>query len=636
MAKYVAQQSNFTRGELDPRLIARTDTDLYRKGCKRIRNALVTPQGGIKRRPGLRWVDTRANTDEILLAGFEFSSSVGYLLVFLHNQILIYHNDVQVADVTTTWPGSVVSQLRFTQSADTMFICHPNYPPRQLVRTVAHSGWSLTNVAFRNKPVFDFLKNYDGIVFTPSTISGVVQLTASAPIFSTQYLQGIFAGNQGTLRLTVYVSPTRMDGSTVSDFANINPIAGFNAFLAEPVWSAPRGYPKAVTLYEDRLWFGGSKSLPRTLWASQVGDYTDFDFGTGLDSDAIGVTINSSKSNNIEYLVSSRTLAIFTDGAEFTAPQSDDRPLTPKTISVRLQSENGTSAVLPKIIDNTILYVQSGGKKVRSFSFDLQQQAYGSDDVSILAAHLIKNPVDSAVLKNSPTEDAEYYYLVNGDGSLVAFQTIKAQEVAAWSESLTDGNFIRIASVNADIYTAVRRVVNNVTVVNIEKLDASYYLDSATKQSFVSPTATVSGLGFLEGRTVKVRADGYVFQDRTVTGGQITLEQEATEVEVGLGYQLAIELMPPSLPPNGQIDPYTQKKISRFFIDYYQSLGIKVNDVLVPFLEFGNQVLDQAPLPKTGFAEMLIDTQFNPRETIIITQDDPLPFFLLGVAMEIT
>lgn len=638
MGKLVVLQSNFTRGELDPRLIARTDTDLYRKGCKRIKNALVIPQGGIKRRPGQKWIAEIADVsnNQISFTSFEFSSSVGYLLVFIDSAIYIFYNDAQVATVASPWPGAVVTDLRFTQSADTMFISHPDYKPRKLVRTVPHTGWDLSIIDFSNVPTHDFLHNYDAIAFSPSVTTGAVTLTATAAIFTAAYIGGVFSGNRGTMRITGFIDSTHVTGYTLVDFANTGSISGKDSFLAEPAWSDTRGWPNAVTLYEDRLWFGGSKQLPQTIWASQVSDYYNFDFGTGLDAEAIGVTINTTKSNNIQYLVSGRTLSLFTDGAEFTAPQSDDRPLTPKTISIRQQSENGTAKVLPKQIDNKILYVQAGGKKVRSYIFNIQQQAYGSEDVSILAAHLIKNPVDSAVLKNSPVEDAEYYYLINSDGTLVAFQTIEAQQVAAWSEADTQGTYLRIASVNSDIYVAIRRTVNSTPFIHIEKMDASYFTDSATKQHFVSPSSTVASLGFLEGRTVKVKADGFVLQDRVVTGGQITLEQAVTDVEVGLGFDVEVELLPPPMPNNMQINAYTKKKVSRFFVDYYETLGIYVNGILVPFLEFGNHVLDQAPIPKTGFSEVGFMSEFNPRETVTITQKDPLPFLLLGTAMEVT
>lgn len=637
MAIITLHQANFTRGELDPRLIARSDTEIYRKGCKKIRNGFVIPQGGIKRRFGTQYVaSSGAITDyQILFVPFEFSIDVGYLLVFTHNNIAVYHNDAKVADVVSPFPASAVADLRYTQSADTMIICHPDYQTQKLVRTSAHAGWSLTTISFRIYPVYDFDKNYDAINFTPSATSGGVTITASSSIFATKYIGGIFAGNKGTVRIDTYISPTQMSGQTLSDFASTSAINGVDSYLSEPAWSSLRGWPNAVTFYEDRLWFGGSKSLPQTIWGSQVDDYFSFDFGTGLDADAIGVTINSSKSNKIEYLNSTRNLVIFTSGAEFTAPQSDDKPLTPRTISFRSQSKNGTAKVLPHDIDGQIIYIQKGGKKARNFVFDIRQYSYGSDDISILSPHLINAPVDAATLKNSSTEDAEYYFLVNGDGTLAVFQTVKAQEVQAWTLCETSGTILRIAAVNSDIYMAIRRNINGSDVVYIEKFNSSYFTDCGIKKTYVTPTDTITGLSALEGKTVRVKADGYILENRTVTSGQIILEQTVTNVEVGLNFDVEIELMPPALVGAGGINQYERKRIKRVFVDFYQSLGIYLGGDLVPFREFGNEVLDQAPIPQTDFAWKVIEKGWNPRESITITQIDPLPLLLVGTAIEV-
>lgn len=636
MPRVPVHQSNFTRGELDPRLIARFDTDLYRKGARKIRNGLVIPQGGIKRRFGLKYIDSMGALSgyQILIAPFEFSVDVGYLIVFTDLTISIYHDDVWVADVVSPYPASVVADLRYTQSADTMIICHPDYQPRKLVRTSAHAGWNLSTISFRNYPVYDFKRNYDGMAFTPSGTAGLVTLACNFAVFTADYVGGIYSGNQGTMRLSTFIDSTHMSGVVITDFKDTSQIAGTISYLAEPAWGTTRGWPNAVTFYENRLWFGGCKALPQTVFGSQSDDYFDLDPGSGLDSEGISFTINSSKSNKIEYLSGIRNLVIFTSGGEFTSPQADDKPLTPKTISIRPQSKNGTSTVLPQDIDNQLLYVQKGGKKVKNFVFDIQQYSYGSQDVSILSPHLIKNPVDAAVLKNSQTEDAEYYFLVNNDGSLAVFQTVKSQEVQAWTLCLTDGQIMRIASVNSQIYFVIKRVINQADVYYIEKFDANYFTDCAVQQTHLVPTSTITGLSHLEGKEVRVKGDGYVLNNKIVNGGEITLEQTVSQVEVGLNFDVEIVLMPPAI-QGMNVNQYDRKRTCKAFVDFYETLGIRVNGVLVPFREFGDNVLDQPAEPQTGFSWQVAQDGWNPRNSITITQTDPLPFTLIGTALDV-
>lgn len=57
MARGFPLRSNFTRGELDPLLFARRDLQAYQSGLSKARNVLIQPQGGVKRRPGLKHLD---------------------------------------------------------------------------------------------------------------------------------------------------------------------------------------------------------------------------------------------------------------------------------------------------------------------------------------------------------------------------------------------------------------------------------------------------------------------------------------------------------------------------------------------------------------------------------------------------
>ncbi len=53
----------------------------------------------------------------------------------------------RVFTLTTPYSGNDVQLIKWTQSADTLTLCHPNYPPRDLTRT-QHWAWNLTQIAF--------------------------------------------------------------------------------------------------------------------------------------------------------------------------------------------------------------------------------------------------------------------------------------------------------------------------------------------------------------------------------------------------------------------------------------------------------------------------------------------------------
>lgn len=97
----------------------------------------------------------------------------------------------------------------------------------------------------------------------------------------------------------------------------------------EAVWSSSRGYPRTVTFHEGRLFFGGVKSRPSTVFGSKVGLFFDFDPEEGLDDDALEATLDTSTFNSIVDITSGRDLQIFTTGGEFYVPQQGLDPITP-------------------------------------------------------------------------------------------------------------------------------------------------------------------------------------------------------------------------------------------------------------------------------------------------------------------
>ena len=72
----------------------------------------------------------------------------------------------------------------------------------------------------------------------------------------------------GYAQITAYTSATTLVNATVIKRL---PTTSATTRWSEGAWSARRGYPHAVTFYEDRLWFAGSTYKPQTLWASCSG-----------------------------------------------------------------------------------------------------------------------------------------------------------------------------------------------------------------------------------------------------------------------------------------------------------------------------------------------------------------------------
>jgi hypothetical protein len=660
---FISIQNDFTHGEISPLAIDRFDIELYKKSVKKAKNVLAQPLGGLSRRFGLKYVDTiTATSGQYSLIQFDFSDTIKYLFVFTNNNIAVYRDDVKVDDITTTYTGAQVTSLDFSQSFNLLIITHPDHAPAQIVNGGGDTSWTLSDIAFKNVPGYDYKRNYDTYTFTMSAVAvgKTVTLTSSTAVFTNDYIGGYFIATGpddydtqlGVGKITAVGSSTPVTTCTIDITSAFNSVftsgglTGKDCLLTEKAWSDDRGYPVSCTFFEGRLWFGGSKSLPETLFGSVSNAYDNFDIGTTDANDSIQVDIRTEGRTNIKYLVSDKVLEVFTASAEFVSPQLAAAPLSPDNMTIRRQSTEGVSDVKPSLLDNSTIYVAQGGYEVNAFGYEYNNESYNSNPISLISSHLIKNPVNADTSRGTLRSPVRYYFVVNGeDGSLAALQTLSSQNILAWTECTTLGEFKRVAHVGNETYFLIEREIDGNTVTYLEKADFDLYTDSSKTQDFGSPTTTVTGLSHLIGETVNVIADGFVLNDKVVSAsGTIEIERSSSIVTVGIPFYIPeypgkhtyIESLPFNISTQQGEIAFTPKRITRIFLDYYESLGILVNNFLIPSLEFGAMVLDQVDTPKSALHEDAYMTDWDPRGTINISQEKPLPMTILSFGVDLS
>ena len=207
-----------------------------------------------------------------------------------------------------------------------------------------------------------------------------------------------------------------------------------NTQWKEQTFSTTRGYPASSTFHDGRLWFGGSSSQPDWVWASKVDQYFNFDVGGGDDSDSIQSSIGASQVADIRHLLSNRHLLIFTANGEFFCPQSDTSVLTPTNFQPRRQTTHGCSHVNVKTLEGGALFVQKHGKAVRELLFTDLELSYSATNVSVLASHLVSNPVDMSILQGTAERPESYAMFVNTDGTIGVFHAVRAEKLAGWTQ----------------------------------------------------------------------------------------------------------------------------------------------------------------------------------------------------------
>lgn len=726
MPRFVDQQTNFSTGELDPLLRARIDLQAYNNALAKATNVLIQPQGGMRRRPGLRhilalpYTSTPSAGNGVRLVPFQFSVSDSYMLCFTHNRMYVIKNGVVQTNIngsgndylTTTIGSSLLANLCWTQSADTLIVVHPDLQPVRITRT-SDTAWAASTITFDSIPKYAFTLNAltnNSETLTPSGVSGNITLTttsskhdtgtaqagASTTItlkassssvddyFNALYItitggtgsgqiriitdyvgstkvatvdrawsttpdatstysitswttesvnQYVNATPQGRARIVRYVSATVVEAIVEYPFFSASAIAAGNWELEygyEAVWSATRGWPRTVTFHEGRLYFGGSKSRPSTIWGSKIGLFFDFVPAESLDDDAIEATLDTNDLNVITDMISGRDLQVFTSGGEFYIPQQGTEPITPLTFTFKNVSRNGIEAgtrVQP--LESGSVYVQRLGKSLNEFAFSDTQLTYVTARISLLSGHLLKTPKRIAIRKATSTDEGDLLMLTNdADGSLAAFSVMRAQQITSPSEYLTDGRFIDVGVDVSTIYVVVKRTFNSVDRWFVEKFEDGLFTDCAFTGGAASTATSLPH----EGKSLNVICDGVPQSNETVSSGSVTFDRPSiTSYEVGLPITVYAKTMPVELQLQTGSRMSIRKRIAKIAAVVKDTQQLILNDQPVAFRLMDNPLLD-LPVPTfTGIKDVDGILGYEKEQAIEIRQTLPLKMTLLGI-----
>lgn len=676
-------QSNFSQGELDPKLIGRQDLSVYYNGLSKARNVVNQVQGGVSWRPGTKLID--ANDVEVIrIFAFQFSTDVSYLLAFADERIYIYKNGTELQTningsgndylSASVYAASRIPDIDFIQSADTVIITSPDFAPRKITRE-DDTTWSDDLIALTNIPQYDFddassptpVDNIQTIAFTNENTSDRFKLSldgilteeivfgnsqsSNANAIENALLDLPNTGNSG-----VSVSASAIDSYVVTfsgDSANDWDVMSGTAINVqtstfeisvienqagvsrkEDTWALFRGYPSVCTFHEGRLWFANSRQRPQTLWGSVVGDFFNFNLGKARDGDAVEVTLDTDQQNAIQGILSNRALQIFTTGQEFFVPQS---PITPENIAVIPQTNFGAKRIRPINIDGRTLYVQRTGKAIREFvqAPDVSN-IYNSNSITLLASHLVIDPVKMTASRGSEEVDANYAYFVNSDGTILVYNSLGAEGITGftlWSIDDDDFVFSDVTVVDDSLFILVSRG----TSTYIVQANSDFVTDLAVQKA--TPVDGVfDGLDHLEGKTVNIIGDGAFEGTAVVSGGEVTVDTDKTETEVGLNFTPLITTMPLNIQLQNGPNFAEPKKINRVAVDFFESLGIIVSNssgytARIADKTMAVDVFDN-PTPKSGREDLWL-LGWDKVATVSITRDTPVNATILTIGVEV-
>ena len=602
-------------------------------------------------------------------------------------------------NIDTPWPESVLYELTGPQSLDEKYFFHDDYPTYKLQR-LGHTSWHLVEVAWQDGPWLDENDTATTLTFSGATGLGIT-ITASAVAgindgqgFKTTDIGRLVRLTDGTVNwgwaiITAWTSTTVVTG----DVRRTVTVTTGETKWRLGAWSGTTGYPSCAGFFEQRLYAANNGSKQETFWASQTADFENHSpdspnssgvwNGTVEDDDALDYTLSADDAHAIRWLSPGEdTLVLGTVAGEWV-PESQGAVLTPTDITVRQQTSHGSARIDPVRVGSVVLFAQKAKRKIREFGFSFENDGYRGFDMTRLAEHITRGGIVEMAYQQEPDS---LVWSVRSDGTLLSMTYRREEDVVGWARHVLGGAFstgkaivesvavipgadgagqVQNSEARNEVWIIVKRTINGSTKRYIEvfeenfegpfkddydtlalwrtaMLDAqkdAYFSDSLITYDSVA-ASTITGLTHLEGQTAKVLSDGAIHDDEVVTSAQITLDADASTVQVGLGYTHRIRTLKFEDGAQAGTAVGRPKKIvsATFVVLDALTMSFGPNRDNLTDLDFRevDDPMDSAPPLFTGevFKEFDGD-EWNTDPRIVIESSDPVPFTLLAIAPQL-
>tara|TARA_Y100001937_G_scaffold45988_1_gene64595 strand:+ start:461 stop:2458 length:1998 start_codon:yes stop_codon:yes gene_type:complete len=661
VAKQTVAFTNFTAGELSPRLDGRTDVGKYFNGCKTLENMVVHPHGAATRRPGTKFVhEVKTSSEKTRLIPFEFSTTQTYIMEFGNQYIRFYKDqgiitltDKTISAITKANPGVVTATSHGYSNGDHVIISSVGGMVEVNGKTfkvanVTTNTFELQNVDGQNVNTSSFTTYTSGGV--ANKIYEIASPYPTADLFDIKFAQSAdimyIVHPSHAIRKLSRTGHTSWTLSTVSITGSPSPALN----------TGTGKFPSCVTFFEQRLVFAGTNDNPQTLFFSKSAELENFTTGSNA-SDAMIYSIASNKVNAIRYLSAQRSLLVGTVGGEFVVSASGTTsPITPTNIQIQRQSSYGSANVDAVQIENVTMFLQRAKRKIRELTYNLNIDQYQATDLTLLAEHITEGGINEMAYQQEPDS---ILWCVRNDGTLLGFTYARAESVTGWHRHIMGGSFSSgnavvesVASVPTDLnedefFIIVKRTINGSTRRYVEHLTLfdygtdqkdAFFVDSGLTYSGSAATV-ISGLDHLEGQSVSILADGSTHPNKTVSGGSITLERSSTKVHIGLGYTSLLQTMRVESRAEGTSQT-KDKRIHEVTLRLHETVGAEVgpdvnNMERIPFRSSAASMDSPVPL-FTGDKQIEFSDDFNTDGFVVVRQTQPLPLSLLSAYPRIT
>ena len=707
--------NNFNGGETSPRLDARSDVNKYLSGCRILENMIPFVEGGAMRAPGTYYVAEVKHSDKATrVIGFHFSTIQAYIIEIGEDYFRFYKDNGQIVVAYTAWTDGAASyvlgqlvtnagsyyrcivahtsnavfavdlaagkwevtngatdlayeishtyteaelfDIKYAQSADTLWLVHPSHQPAKLTRS-AHTTWTLSDWTPTANP-FNGANKYPGAVG-----------------FFEQRLWMAGTNNK----------PQTFWGTVSGDYEDMTIAALDDDALSYTIAS---GRVDRIQWIQglDTLLMGTVGGVWRASSSSGTGGITPTDISVKKQS-AIGVK------NLSPEVVGSVLLSVTRAGTSVRKSSysyvndrwdSDDMTRVSKHITY------GDNAAGTGIVDMDyqaepvpILWAVRADGQLIPMTFEDQEEVFawfrlvtpGSyESVAVIGAEGAEDQVWTVV--NRTIEDATVRYIeyfmphnfysqiddcffvhsgltfdggdaVDIDGITKADPPVVS--VTAWpvdrdSVDLANDDEVRIVDVVGMTEVNVG-LTKAYTVASANKGALTFELDGKDSSDWTTwvsggtvqiVTNTPSGADHLEDEAVTVLVDGAVeTETSTVDTGTVTLTNYGNKIHLGLHKASILKPNKPFITGEMGTSRGRKQRISSLVISFFETFGAKAGPNMddLKNIPFGTGV---QPMLFTGDKDFQMGGNWGTEPDIVISQELPLPMTILAIVPEIT
>ena len=461
----------------------------------------------------------------------------------------------------------------------------------------------------------------------------------------------------GFVKVINYISPTQVNAQVYAPLASTSA----TTLWREGAFSSYQGYPAVCALHESRVLYAGTNLRQTQFWGSYSGDFENFQAGAHA-SDSYSFALASQTGGRINWVLSKSVLLLGTTQDEwYISGGSSGAPISPGNVFAQKQSHYGSSEALPAfIINDTAIYVQRMGRKIREFVYAWQTQTWVSVDLTSMSSHITQSGIAEMAYQRVP--DAILWVLRN-DGTLVPMVYEREQQVTGFSRVITNEEngdaFESVATINSaggedEVWVIVRRNINGGVVRYVERFrtgqrdaldqkntDAYWYLDCAKATTQAQPFTTISGLDHLNGQKVSVWASSAIAPllvgQPTVVNGTVTLQDPAPAGTCLVGLPFTSLVVPEQFQRDLQegTSAGRRMRIVNLNLKIYNSQGGEYSADGVRWFNLPTRrtgdLMDAPLAPYSGYERVSLAGNWRDGADFYIRQSLPMPLTVVAV-----